>query len=70
MSGTKFTNGPRSIEAQTTGILIKLFGVSAGILDKKRPAQCRSGVRPVFGLVEVTGIEPATSNMPCLRSPS
>ncbi len=53
------------IEVQREGVLIKIFGLSGGNLAKKRPAVCRSGVRTVYDLVDVTGIEPATLNMPC-----
>jgi hypothetical protein len=58
------------IEVQREGVLIKIFGLSGGNLAKKRPAVCRSGVRTVYDLVDLTGIEPATSNMPCSRSPN
>ncbi len=57
------------IEVQKEGVLVKIFGVSGGSVlgksAKKRPAVCRSGVRTVYELVDVTGVEPATLNMPC-----
>lgn len=53
------------ISVKEDGILIKIFGLSSDNTTKKRPAMSRSGVRTVSKLVDVTGIEPATLNMPC-----
>jgi hypothetical protein len=39
-------------EIQKEGIQVKIFGLSGGNLNKKRPAGCRSRVRSVFNLVD------------------
>ncbi len=62
------------IDICATGIKIKMYGVKPRIHlenpSENKPAACRSGVRSVFGLVDLTGIEPATSALPVQRSPS
>lgn len=34
------------------GVLVKMYGLSSGKCSKKRPAVCRSSVRPVLELVD------------------
>ena len=72
----------RRIKVRDGGVYVEIYGRDPQkILNLKEvgqkaenltqaPAGSRSGVRTVFKLLEVTGIEPATSNMPCSRSPS
>ena len=69
----------RRLVVREGGIYVEVFGgksepslltLGNDISKIKNPTQdslagSRSGVRPVFKLVDVTGIEPATLNMPC-----
>ena len=75
-------NRVRRIVVREDGVYAEIYGRAPerilrlldGGLKKEHPTQTpegsRTGVRTVSKLVEVTGIEPATSNMPCSRSPS
>ena len=62
------------IIVQENGIKVKLYAVSGGFSSRKNQsngvASCRTAVRSAFKLVEIIGIEPTTSCMPCKRSPS
>ncbi|MBX2986288.1 MAG: recombinase family protein [Bdellovibrionaceae bacterium] len=51
------------IEVHPDGIQVKYIGLGSG--NTKGPASSRSFVRSVSKLVDLDGIEPTTSNMPC-----